>query len=588
MAACCTCTVVDRSGTIVVPSYPMRVFPFLVLAVAFAACTTSSPPSTPNVAEQAQEITEVFETPEAYSVRTLDSADIERFLGGHPEYLIDSAEIRDFYHRRHYQFAWFVNDSLSQAASGFFSLVNSADTAYREVASVRDRLSDLLMTSQLNRQDSLACDSCQLQLELALTAQFFRFADKKYGGIVAKDLRELDWFIPRRKKNYAQLLDSIAAGHMDLSPVEPLHPQYALLKAQLKHYHDLDSLPWEPIVSGDLKKLLPGDSAEFVPDIRQRLMLLGDLVSEGGTIELSSTHYDSLLVKAVQRFEERHGLHPDAVIGKGVLAALNITPQERVRTILVNMERLRWVPERISPDLILVNIPEFRMHVFEEGREAWNMDVVVGNSATRTVIFSDTLKWIVFSPTWSVPASIVRNEILPGMEKNPNYLASKGMEIVGGSAGFPSIRQKPGAGNALGRVKFLFPNNYSIYFHDTPSKGGFAREKRDFSHGCIRLSEPRKLAEYLLRNDTAWTADSIKAAMFRGKERYVRLKEKRPVTIGYFTAWVDQEGHLNFRDDVYGLDERLAHELFAEETLALLPPDQGSGTTVISSVSAPK
>ncbi|MEO8590840.1 MAG: L,D-transpeptidase family protein, partial [Flavobacteriales bacterium] len=471
----------------------MRLSPFVILAVAFAACDAPPVPK-PDLAEQAQDITQVFETPQAYSVRMLDSTDIERFLGEHPEYLVDSTDIRDFYHRRRYQFAWFVNDSLSQAASGFFSLVNSADTAYREVASVRDRLSDLLMTSHLSRQDSLTCDSCQLQLELALTAQFFRFADKKYGGIVAGDLRELDWFIPRRKKNYAQLLDSIAAGHMDLSPVEPLHPQYAMLKAQLKHYHDLDTLAWEPIELGELKKLVPGDSAALVPEIRQRLMLLGDLVSDGGTIELSSTHYDSTLVKAVQRFEERHGLHPDAVIGRGVLAALNITPQARLRTLLVNMERLRWVPERISPDLILVNIPEFRMHVFEGGTEAWSMDVVVGNSATRTVIFSDTLKWVVFSPTWSVPASIVRNEILPGMKKNPNYLASKNMEIIGGSAAFPMIRQKPGASNALGRVKFLFPNNYSIYFHDTPSKGGFAREKRDFSHGCIRLSEPAKLA----------------------------------------------------------------------------------------------
>ncbi len=546
----------------------MRHTPILLLMVAFAACADSAKPK-PDIAEQAQEITEVFETPEAYSIRALDSLSIERFLATHQEYRMDSTDIREFYQRRHYQFAWFVNDSLSQAAAGFFSLVNSADTAYREVASVRDQLSELLLTTHLSRQDSLTCDSCQLQLELALTAQFFRFADKKYGGIVAKDLRELDWFIPRRKKNYAQLLDSIAAGHMDLSPVEPLHPQYAMLKAQLKHYHDLDTLDWAPLSLGELKKLVPGDSVEWVPELRQRMMLLGDLVSDGGTITLNSMRYDSTLVLAVQHFQERHGLHPDGVIGNGVLGALNVTPQQRLRTLLVNMERLRWVPERVAPDLLLVNIPEFRMHVYEDGKVVWDMDVVVGNSATRTVIFSDTLKWVVFSPTWSVPASIVRNEILPGMKKNPNYLASKNMEIVGGTASFPMIRQKPGASNALGRVKFLFPNNYSIYFHDTPSKGGFAKEKRAFSHGCIRLSEPAKLAEYLLRNDSTWTADSVKTAMFKGKERYVRLKEKRPVTIGYFTSWVDGQGRLNFRDDVYGLDERLAQELFAEETFAL-------------------
>jgi murein L,D-transpeptidase YcbB/YkuD len=251
-------------------------------------------------------------------------------------------------------------------------------------------------------------------------------------------------------------------------------------------------------------------------------------------------------------------------VGKGVVAALNVTPSARLRTMLVNMERLRWVQEEYAPDQVLVNIPEFRMHVFEDGREVLSMDVVVGTVATRTVIFSDSLSQIVFSPTWTIPKSIVQGEILPAMARDPNYLRKKNMEKIGGSAANPIIRQRPGASNALGRVKFLFPNSYSIYFHDTPSKGGFAREQRAFSHGCIRLSRPTELAEYLLRNDTAWTAAKIKEAMFSEKEKYVRLSKKRPVTIGYFTAWVDAQGRLNFRDDVYGHDQRLAQELFDE------------------------
>lgn len=526
-----------------------------------AACANEEP--APDPAQQAKEIQKVFETDEVYSVRTLQQADIDRFLAHHPEARIDSADIRRFYKRRNFQYAWFVNDSLSQAAAGFFNLVNGADTAFREVAGVRDRLAELMMSPDSGAVTA-HCDSCQLQLEISLTAQFFRFADKRYGGVVGKDLRELDWFIPRRKKNYDQLLDSLTAGHMDLSPIEPVHPQYALLKAQLKRYYQLDTLvSWEPLSLGDKRKLLPGDTALWIPDLRQRLMVLGDLISRGDSIVLTSTVYDSLTVEGLKNFQRRHGLHPDGVVGKGAVTALNRTPHERVRTLLVNMERLRWVPERTAPDLLLVNIPEFRLHVFEADTEAWSMDVVVGNSATRTVIFSDTLSRIVFSPTWSVPMSIVRNEILPEIAKDPGYLASKGMTITGGSAALPSIIQLPGAGNALGRVKFIFPNDHSIYFHDTPSKGGFAREKRDFSHGCIRLSEPRRLAEYLLRNDSIWPADSIKTAMFSGKERYVRLKEKRPVTICYFTAWVDRQGRLNFRDDVYGHDERLANELFS-------------------------
>jgi murein L,D-transpeptidase YcbB/YkuD len=539
--------------------------PFLLLLAVVLVSSCNEHVKAPTEQEKAQLINEVFESREQYTVRTLDSTDILNYLAGHPELRSDSAGIRDFYARRKYQYAWFVNDSLSQAAAGFASLVNSSEAAYKESAPLRDRLMELLNNG--SRADSAACDSCRTALELALTAQFFRFADKKYGGMVGKDLHELDWFIPRKKKNYDRLLDSLTAGRMDLRAIEPLHPQYGKLKDELKRYAALDTLVrWDMLSLGERKKLVPGDTASVIPDIRQRLMVLGDLVGGMDTILLSSTAYDSTLMHAVQRFQEHHALLSDGVIGNSVIRQLNVTPAQRVRTILINMERLRWVPEAYAPDLILVNIPEFRMHIFENGKEAWNMKVVVGNEATRTVIFSDTLSNIVFSPYWGVPQSIVRNEIVPAMRKNPNYLAKKGMERIGGSDSNPVIRQKPGPGNALGKVKFLFPNSYSIYFHDTPSKGGFARESRAASHGCIRLSEPQRLAEYLLRNDTTWTTEKIKAAMNKSSETWVKLKEKRPVTIGYFTAWVGSDGKLNFCDDVYGHDEKLARELFFDAT----------------------
>lgn len=541
----------------------MRTAMFLAVSCLFAACAPPKPPADPSA--EAKAIEAVFEMPQAYSVRTLDSTMIDSFLMRHPEHRVDSSDIRGFYRRRHYQYAWFVNDTLSQSAAAFFNLVNSADTAFREVAALRDQLVGLMSADALH-EDTLGCDSCRAQLEMSLTAQFFRYADKRYGGVIGKDLGELDWFIPRRKKNYDRLIDSITAGRMDLSPIEPVHPQYAMLKSQLKRYHDLDTLAWPELSLGEKKKLEPGDEAVWVPDLRQRLMLLGDFIADGDSVVLSSEGYDSLLVAAVKRFQERHGLLADGVIGKGVIKQLNVRPSQRVRTLLVNMERLRWVPEQNAPDQLLVNIPDFKLHVYEHDTVAWSMVVVVGATATRTVIFSDTLSRIVFSPTWTVPNSIVRGEILPAMAKDPGYLRKKGMEIVGGTEKNPVIRQKPGAGNALGRVKFLFPNSYSIYFHDTPSKGFFARESRAFSHGCIRLSEPQRFAEYLLRNDTTWTTEKIKAAMHSGKEQNVNLKEKRPVTIGYFTAWVGSDGRLNFRDDVYGHDARLAEELFA------LPP----------------
>jgi murein L,D-transpeptidase YcbB/YkuD len=529
-------------------------------ALAFLS-SCASPLVKPDIAEQAQAIEAVFETRAAYSVRSIDSTAIVAFIAAHPEHRTDSAGIATFYARRNRQFAWFVNDSLSQSAAAFFNLVNSADTAYRELAFVRNSLEELMLRGRINGEQP--CDSCLQAVELALTAQFFRFADKKYGGTVGKDLRELDWFIPRRKKNYDQLLDSLVAGRMDLSPVEPLHQQYALLKAELKRYRDLERVAWTELSLGERKKLEPGEEAEWVPALRERLMLLGDHPLKIDSAAAASVNYDSLLFAAVQRFQERHGLHPDGVIGKGVIKQLNTSPADRARTMLVNMERLRWVPEQNAPNQLLVNIPEFRLHVYEADTVAWSMTVVVGAVATRTVIFSDTLSTVVFSPTWTPPVSIVRGEIMPKLAKDPNYLKKQGMEIVGGTEKNPIIRQKPGAGNALGRVKFLFPNSYSIYFHDTPSKSFFARESRAFSHGCIRLAEPQRFAEYLLRNDSTWTTKRIKDAMHSGREQHVRLKERRPVSIGYFTAWVDQQGRIQFRDDVYGHDARLANELFA-------------------------
>lgn len=512
--------------------------------------------------EEARTINAVFESPLAYTVRHLQAGELDSFLLAHPEHAVDSTAIRSFYQRRNWQYAWFINDSLSSAAGTFLNLVAANDSALHRAFS-HDALHELVERINDRRDSVPLTPTFMRHLELSLTAQFFRFADRKYSGLVQRDLRELDWFIPRRKKDLAQLLDSLVAGRMDLSPIEPLHPQYIALKRHLPALYGLrwmDALPRVDL--GRRRKLEPGDRDTAVVLIRERLTALGDLTWYDLGRAQDPHLYDSTLQAAVQVFQGRHGLLPDGVIGKGFLAQLNTPINDRIRTVLMNMERLRWVPERTSPDMLLVNIPEFRLHVVESGRTIWSMDVVVGAEATSTVVFTDSLSRIVFSPTWSVPASIVRNEILPAMRRDPGYLARKGMVRAGGSDALPRIVQEPGPGNALGRVKFLFPNSYSIYLHDTPSKGGFARENRALSHGCVRLSEPKRLAAYLLRNDTAWTEARIDAAMDRRTELGVPVRPRLPVVIGYFTAWVDDDGRLNFRDDIYGHDARLARELF--------------------------
>jgi L,D-transpeptidase YcbB len=238
---------------------------------------------------------------------------------------------------------------------------------------------------------------------------------------------------------------------------------------------------------------------------------------------------------------------------------MNEPASKRIEQILVNMERMRWVPAQPNGDFILVNIPQYRLTLYENGKPSSGMNIVVGTSQNKTVIFTGDLKYVAFSPYWNVPPGILKNEVMPAIRRNPSYLKRQHMEMYSGG-----VRQIPGPWNALGKVKFLFPNQYSIYLHDTPSKSLFAEQKRSFSHGCIRVAEPQRLAEWVLRNDQSWTKERIQKAMNAGKEQMVTVKKTIPVYIGYFTAWVDDKDRLNFREDVYGHDKKLAARLFAD------------------------
>ena len=275
----------------------------------------------------------------------------------------------------------------------------------------------------------------------------------------------------------------------------------------------------------------------------------------------TSDFYNNELLNAVIMAKTSFGLKADGVIDKNLIAQLNITVEERIKQILINLERMKWMPEMPS-NFLLANIPEYRLHVIEKGKEVLAMNIVVGKAANRTIIFSDQLKYVVFSPYWNIPRSIVKNEIYPAMKRNSSYLQRNNMEVTSFSNGLPIVRQKPGNSNALGHVKFIFPNSYNIYFHDTPSRELFNRAQRAFSHGCIRLQQPLDLAVYLLRQQPEWTNGNIKAAMNSTKEKWVTLNKIIPVFITYFTSWVDNNGLLHFTDDIYGHDKQLAAHLF--------------------------
>ena len=328
--------------------------------------------------------------------------------------------------------------------------------------------------------------------------------------------------------------------------------QHAGLKKELAHYRDIEKSGGEVTVPVIKNAIKPSQSSTAIPFIRKRLFQLGD-TNESDTSDV----YDINLAEAVNRAKARYGLKPDSLITSSLITEINVPAKKRAEQIMVNIERMRWVTRDTSSDeMILVNIPEYTLHYYENSKDVWDCNVVVGKPMTKTVIFSGRMQYVVFSPYWNVPPSIINSEVKPGMRRNKNYLARHNMEWNGGR-----VRQKPGPSNSLGLVKFLFPNSNNIYLHDTPSKSLFSEDKRAFSHGCIRVSKPRDLAIRVLRQMPEWTPEKIDAAMHAGKEQYVTLQKTIPVYIGYFTAFLSSDGQLNFRTDIYKRDDSLLEML---------------------------
>lgn len=487
-----------------------------------------------------------------------DSIQIEKFITEHVEFKPFEEQFLDFYKERNYQFAWFDNKGIAEQSFNFLNLLNSTVSELQDSSLYNPELTSLYDQAVIDTLHKLPQDTI-LKTELLFTGQFFAYAAKVYKGSDI-DAADLGWFIPRKKLDLKELLDSsIKSKANDIEIYAKQNPQYKKLQEQLVVYNEMvkaasnDTLPY---VKKPLKR---GDSSEIIGLLKKRLFVLGD-----SKIADSSLMYDSITSIAVKRFQRRLGLSVDGAVGNKMIEELNVPLQWRIKQILVNMERLRWLPPNKDSNYILVNIPEYRLHVYDSGKTVMDMNVIVGKSANGTVIFSGNLKYVVFSPYWNVPTSIVKKEIVPAMARNSNYLEKNNMEITGRSNGLPLVRQKPGANNSLGLVKFLFPNNYDIYLHDTPNHDLFTQSSRSLSHGCIRISEPKKMAQYLLRNDTAWNSNNIDSSMHLSKERWVTLKKTVPVLIVYFTSWVDKSGTLNFRKDIYGHDEKMAAKLFTK------------------------
>jgi murein L,D-transpeptidase YcbB/YkuD len=406
-------------------------------------------------------------------------------------------------------------------------------------------------------------------------------SDLHLGRVNPKQLR-FGFDIDAKKLDLAALVhEAVEHGRIReaLADAEPRFTQNRLLQQRLAHYETLaGDASLQPVVIA-AKKLEPGDPLE--PDVAARLaawlVALGDLASDA----VVASAYDGALVDAVQRFQARHGLDVDGVIGPATSKALAVPAAARAEQIRFALERLRWIPALARGRAVFVNVPAFELMAYDDiasgDPPALQMPVVVGRAArTQTPVFAGAMKTVVFAPYWNVPRSIAIGEILPKLRRGLGYLTRENMEIVRDgqalapgadavaqlAAGSARLRQRPGQGNALGRVKFLFPNSNNVYLHDTPSRSLFQRSRRDFSHGCIRVADPEGLARWVLRAE-GWDAEAVAAGLVLTREKHVPIPDAIPVVIYYTTAVAHRDGTIAFYADIYGHDAALRRALLA-------------------------
>ncbi|HEX7906088.1 MAG TPA: L,D-transpeptidase family protein [Chitinophagaceae bacterium] len=536
---------------------------FLVFTVCnlFIACTDVQTTTEEKEAKEVKNITkrDLGITPAvSYSNLFLDSVAVEKFIADKKIDDTLARRIRSFYNARNYQFAWFSGDGLTEQARGFWNLHDYV-TTYDGDSSLKDKALQKTMDNLVAEEELTVSASSKsfINTELTLTQHFIHYMLNNYEkGYVKR--KEMERFIPSRKQDALTLADSlINKKHKDDKYFEDVNASYKGLKEQLAKYYEVAKNGGWPEVLFDKGKYKKGVSSPEVATLKKRLALSGDM-----PVADTSLIYNDSLETGIKNFQLRHGFTPTGVLTEALVKEMNVPAIARLQQILMNMDRMRWLASEPKGHLIVVNIPEFILHMYEGTNKVFDMVVVVGKEGHNTMMFNGELNQVVFSPYWNVPESIVKNEILPAMEKNSNYLASHNMEIVNNNGEVPDIRQKPGGANALGKVKFLFPNSFNIYFHDTPSKSLFEKDKRAFSHGCIRLKEPEKMANYVLRDQPEWTPEKINEAMKSGEEKFVKVKNPIPVVITYYTAWTDENGKLNFREDIYGHDSRLAKKMF--------------------------
>lgn len=490
-----------------------------------------------------------------------------------------------FYEHRTFDPAWSNDRGPLPLADDLVKAINHAD---REGLRPTDyhifKIETILAEIRENQAKKKSLNPRRVvDLDLLLTDAFLIYGSHLLAGRINPQTIDAEWFANRREADLAQVLQNALENYQIIEALKsllPPQPGYALMRKTLARYRAYAAKGgWQTVPDGP--KLQKNDQNDRVIALRNRLMITDDLTQ---SLVEEPANFDDTMEQEVRKFQQRHGLDVDGAIGTKTLAALNTSVDDRIRQIEVNMERWRWLPQDLGKRHILVNIANFELDVCEDSQQVLTMLVIVGKTYRRTPVFSDKMTYLVLNPYWHVPPNLARQDILPQIKKDSTYFARKTIKVfdswgadtkeidpktidwskVTAKNLIHRFRQDPGPENALGRIKFMFPNQFNVYLHDTPSLELFKKMVRDFSSGCIRIEKPIDLAEYVLKGAPKWTRKDILAALAKGVEQTVRLPEPIPVHLLYWTAWATENGTIHFRNDIYDRDKPLVEALREE------------------------
>jgi len=491
--------------------------------------------------------------------------------------------MESFYKGRDYQPAWSQDGHLIQAEA----LIMAVEEAYGDGLTPDYYHLSLIRSFVYKVKKEASPDPARLaNLDILLTDAFLTLGCHLSAGCVNPVTLEAEWFAKRGSVDVSSVLEQALRKRQireELMRLRPMQGSYENLRKVLARYRELSLHGEWPLVSGG-SLLREGSTSGRVAELRKRLSISGDLVADAPK---EGDFFDERLKQSLMNFQKRHGQIADGILGSATVSALNVPLTQRIRQIELNMERLRWILGNVEQRSIVVNVANFQLDVIEDGKSVLSMKVVVGKPFWRTPVFTAKMTYVVINPPWNVPDKIARQEILKKIKNNPQYLAEQDIKVLRGwgpqeeeidpktidwSEITPKtltyhFRQEPGPLNPLGRLKFMFPNTFDVYLHDTPSKRLFSENVRAFSHGCTRIERPIELGEYVLRNNPDWTREKLLTAIEEGTEKKVTIAHPLNVHFLYLTAWVDEGGMLQFRNDIYGRDKSLDDALRKKPSL---------------------